>query len=275
MQSDKNQPLRPPRLKLPFEKRKRDAGEWAYDHRVGLCITVIAYLLLGIAFVSTRILIQPRHVNDTFYIDLSEMERIEKELQQAQELNRMLNREQADAAVENRTSNEHAAEAAANTLDERLRDAKGTDAAHIYESAEQVQERLQASRSGYEAGLREEQAIIEAFRNRNSGKGESADTKVRGRVTVSFSLNNPLRTQVDLFVPAYQCEGGGEITVAIEVDRNGRVTSASAVPSSPGYSDRCLATTAEAAARRSRFNVAPAAPERQRGTITYLFVPQR
>lgn len=40
---------RPPKLHLPFETKKTDAGEWAYDHRVGLCITLIAYLVLAIA----------------------------------------------------------------------------------------------------------------------------------------------------------------------------------------------------------------------------------
>ena len=39
-----------PRLRLPFEKRKQDAGSWTYDHRIGLCVTLIAYLVLMIAF---------------------------------------------------------------------------------------------------------------------------------------------------------------------------------------------------------------------------------
>ena len=30
------------RLRLPFDNRREDAGEWAYDHRIGLCITLIA-----------------------------------------------------------------------------------------------------------------------------------------------------------------------------------------------------------------------------------------
>ena len=32
-----------PRLRLPFEKRKQDAGSWTYDHRIGLCVTRISY----------------------------------------------------------------------------------------------------------------------------------------------------------------------------------------------------------------------------------------
>ena len=48
-----------PRLRLPFEKRKQDAGSWTYDHRIGLCVTLIAYLVLMIAFVSSKIVVGP------------------------------------------------------------------------------------------------------------------------------------------------------------------------------------------------------------------------
>jgi uncharacterized integral membrane protein len=40
------------RVRLPFENRKQDAGEWAYDHRLGLSVMVILYLVLGIVFFS-------------------------------------------------------------------------------------------------------------------------------------------------------------------------------------------------------------------------------
>ena len=47
-QETKPEPRRP-KLRLPFDNRREDAGEWAYDHRIGLCITLIAYLVLMIA----------------------------------------------------------------------------------------------------------------------------------------------------------------------------------------------------------------------------------
>ena len=49
-QETKPEPRRP-KLRLPFDNRREDAGEWAFDHRAGLCVTLIAYLLLAIAFV--------------------------------------------------------------------------------------------------------------------------------------------------------------------------------------------------------------------------------
>ncbi|MBQ5754016.1 MAG: energy transducer TonB, partial [Alistipes sp.] len=42
--------VRRQRLRLPFDDRKQDAGGWAYDHRIGLSVTLIVYLLIGIAF---------------------------------------------------------------------------------------------------------------------------------------------------------------------------------------------------------------------------------
>ena len=43
---DKPKPARRPRIKLPFDNRREDVGSWTYDHRIGLCVTLIAYLAL-------------------------------------------------------------------------------------------------------------------------------------------------------------------------------------------------------------------------------------
>ena len=39
---DKPKPARRPRIKLPFDNRREDVGSWTYDHRIGLCVTLIA-----------------------------------------------------------------------------------------------------------------------------------------------------------------------------------------------------------------------------------------
>ena len=59
-----------PRLRLPFENRKQDAGSWTYDHRIGLCVTLIAYLVLMIAFVSSKIVVGLTPLPLGFYIYL-------------------------------------------------------------------------------------------------------------------------------------------------------------------------------------------------------------
>jgi TonB family protein len=87
---------------------------------------------------------------------------------------------------------------------------------------------------------------------------------------VSFSLVDPVRMSRHLEVPAYRCEGGGEVVVAITVDRDGKVVGARAREGG----DECMRECAVESARRSRFNIDPSAPARQTGTITYIFIPQ-
>ena len=73
-----------------------------------------------------------------------------------------------------------------------------------------------------------------------------------------------------LAVPAYKCEGGGEVVVEITVNRAGDVTNARVVEGG----DECMRSSALGSARRSRFNIDDSAPARQQGTITYIFIPQ-
>ena len=82
-------------------------------------------------------------------------------------------------------------------------------------------------------------------------------------MTVSFSLVDPVRHARHLVVPAYQCEGGGEVVVRITVNRAGEVTHASVASGG-----------AVRAARNSVFDINDAAPARHTGTITYIFIPQ-
>ena len=43
---------------------------------------------------------------------------------------------------------------------------------------------------------------------------------------MSFSITDPVRTSRYLEVPAYLCEGGGDVTVSVTGDRAGKVTGA-------------------------------------------------
>lgn len=45
-------------------------------------------------------------------------------------------------------------------------------------------------------------------------------------MTVSFSLTDPVRTSRSLNIPAYRCEGGGDVVVEITVNRAGEVVNA-------------------------------------------------
>lgn len=252
-----------PRLRLPFDNRREDAGAWTYDHRVGLCVTLIAYLVLMIAFVTSKIVIGRRPSQQGMYIDLQtlaeleqERDRLEREVAERQEQDPVDWR-----SIRNQTSNE-------NALNEQLRDDRGTNTAELNRAAAEAEARMQANREAYEEGLAEERAI-RSRRGSETG-AEPQDRKIKGRVTVSFSLKNPVRTSRWLEIPAYRCEGGGEVVVDITVDRGGEVIGARVARGG----DECMRDAALEAARASLFNIDSSAPSKQTGTITYIFIPQ-
>ena len=216
---NKPKTVRRPRLKLPFDNRKEDAGVWAYDHRIGLCVTIIAYLVLMIAFVSSKIVVGRRPHTQGMFIDLQTLAELEKERDRLEQ--QVRERQQQDPidwkSVQNQVSNE-------NALNEKLRDDRGTNAAALNDAAAEAERRMQANREAYEQGLAEERAIRE--RNGAGKDEERQDRKVKGRVTVSFSLTDPVRTSRSLNIPAYRCEGGGDVVVEITVNRAGEVVNA-------------------------------------------------
>ena len=195
-----------------------------------------------------------------FVATLAEMEqerdRLEREVRERQR------QEEIDwRSIRNQASNE-------NALNEKLRDDRGTNAAALNEAAAEAEARMRANREAYEQGLAEERAIRER-RGKEDG-AERQDRKVKGRVTVSFSITDPVRTSRYLEVPAYLCEGGGDVTVSVTVDRAGKVTGARVTEGG----DDCMRESALRAARNSLFNIDNSAPARQTGTITYIFIPQ-
>ena len=260
---DKPKPARRPRIKLPFDNRREDVGSWTYDHRIGLCVTLIAYLALMIVFVSSKIVVGRRTHQQGMYIDLQTLAEMEQERDRLErEVRERQRQEEIDwRSIRNQASNE-------NALNEKLRDDRGTNAAALNDAAAEAERRMQANREAYEQGLAEERAIRE--RNGAGKDEERQDRKVKGRVTVSVSLTDPVRTSRSLNIPAYRCEGGGDVVVEITVNRAGEVVNARV----QSGGDECMRESALRAARVSRFNIDQSAPARQQGTITYIFIPQ-
>lgn len=250
-------------LRLPFDGRNQDAGSWAYDHRVGLCVTLIIYLLVAIGFVSSKIVMGGRASMQGMYIDLQTVEELERERDRLAEEVRRANEQIDWSAIRNTSSNE-------NALNENLQDDRGTNTSALNSEAEAVEQRLRANRDAYERGMAAANAIGERTEERNNTSEGESDRKVKGRVTVSFSLTNPTRYSRHLIKPAYRCEGGGEVVVNIAVNQRGDVISAQVASGG----DECMRQTAIKAARNSRFDYNEAAPSRQTGTITYIFIPQ-
>lgn len=250
-----------PRLKLPFVRKKVDVGVWAYDHRVSILVTVVAYVIFGVAFVAADIIIERKNTQAEMVIDLTDLEALQKELERAQELNRLLNERYDQTTATNRISNE-------NALDESLEDHR-TDAREIYSEAEEVQQRVRDNAADYALGLQREREILDQHY-----EGEKIENrKVRGNVTVAYSLSEPVRYAIKMPVPAYMCEGGGEVVVDIVVNPSGDVVDCK-VNDALSAKNSCLREAALSKAGESVFNADSSAPQRQRGRIEYMFVAQ-
>ncbi len=262
--SGESRPLRRKPLRLPFDNRSQDIGSWTFDHRVGLCVTIILYLLVGIGFFSSKIVIGRKSSQQGMYIELEDLEMLEKERDRLAEEVRRANQNIDWSKIRNTSSNE-------NALNENLADDRSTNTAALNSQAQEVEERMRANREAYEQGLSAARRAGERAES-DSSKSEqtNTDSKAKGSVTVSFSFTNPVRYSRTLVKPAYRCEGGGEVIVRVAIDRSGKVLYA--YVESGG--DECMRQTAVTAAKGSRFDHNNSAPVKQEGTITYIFIPQ-
>lgn len=266
-QPNRPQPQRPrqPRLRLPFDNRKQDFAGWIYDNRVGMCITTIVFLVAAIIFVVSKIDTSSYKAPDTIYIDLSQVELLEKERDRLQE--EIRHKQNIDwSKVRNRTSNE-------NALNENIKDTKGTNVSELNAAAEAMEREMKANREAYEQGLREVEKIGASKPEQGTGKSgsqEQQDSKYKGNVTVSFSFKDPVRYSRNLIIPAYRCEGGGEVIIEAVLNQSGKVISATVLSGGDG----CMQQTARNAALNSTFNIDSNAPAKHRGTISYIFIPQ-
>ena len=174
---DKPKPARRPRIKLPFDNRREDVGSWTYDHRIGLCVTLIAYLALMIVFVSSKIVVGAGA--RTSRACISTFRRWPKWSRSATAWSARC------ASVSGRRRSTGGASATRRRTktpsNEKLRDDRGTNAAALNEAAAEAEARMRANREAYEQGLAEERAIRER-RGKEDG-AERQDRKVKGRVT--------------------------------------------------------------------------------------------
>jgi outer membrane biosynthesis protein TonB len=133
-----------------------------------------------------------------------------------------------------------------------------------------VQERLDASRKA----LQQQQGGDEVLRPAGSEAAASSEGTAeayKGPSVLSYNLDG--RKAMRLPIPVYQCRGGGDVTVRIEVDRGGYVVS-TAIDAAVSTGNDCLVEAAKRAAQTSRFAASSKAPARQQGLIVYRFIAQ-
>lgn len=126
-----------------------------------------------------------------------------------------------------------------------------------------------------EAGMEEIAADKEEIKPQVTEKKEKPQEQgtFRGPTRIFYDLAG--RHHVYLPIPIYKCEGAGQITLAIVVDRGGNVLKAEPASKLSTTKDPCLIETAVASALKSKFNADQGAPEKQGGFLTFVFVSQK
>lgn len=277
------QPTRPRRyiagyVRMPEEPQRASLSMWVYNNRAAIYSTIIAYLIFGILFVGGKITttIAPRE--NIIAIDMDEIEKLERERDRLLKEVQQRQQDQQDwHTIANKISNENATDKSSQTTKSTKElIAEGKKSEKMMEANKAALEKGdQAIANMRKAAEARREAEAEAARERQKAKElerkeQRNDAIVKGNVTVVYAFNNPVRHAQYLVVPAYQCEGGGKVTVAVTLTRDGDVSSAKIISGG----DDCMRTTAEKAARDSRFDNNQEAPAKQEGYITYLFVPQ-
>jgi hypothetical protein len=100
---------------------------------------------------------------------------------------------------------------------------------------------------------------------------EAKRSSFKGKSNIHYILGN--RYHLQLPIPVYLALGGGQVVVDIVVNRDGDVIQATPRENSI-IPDPTILAYAKQAAEKTIFNPDSSAPEKERGTISYLFVAQ-
>ncbi len=234
------------------------------EKKAGFYTTVIFHLVVIIICLLTAIQ-RVASEETSFVLDFSKLEEIER-IEKQEELKAQASKELEDL-LSGKASSSAYRNVAVDRSSQALRDDRFKNPNQVYDEARELQRKLDASRA---AALRE-QGADDAAQASQDNLPDSNAPQYKGPSVISYSLDG--RKALSLPVPAYKCQGGGDVSVQIAVNRKGYVVSA-AVIESVSSSDECLVRSAVAAAKRSRFRASSSAAEKQIGEIVYRFIAQ-
>jgi len=232
------------------------------EKRAGLYLTISFHLVVLIVFLCYGIKKQVE-TETSFVLDFTKQEELEKE-QKLLELKEQVSKEVDELLASVRTQTPR--NVSVRVDGKQLRDDRHKNPSDVYDQARELQKKLDANKRKADQALDSEDDV-----NLNSAQEDSDAEEYKGPSVLSWRLDG--RSAIRLPVPAYKCLGGGDVTVAIIVNRKGAVIN-SRVVEEVSSSDDCLRQYALNAAGRSRFSRSETAPERQAGEIVYQFIAQ-
>lgn len=229
------------------------------ENKAGIYITVIFHLTVIIVL----LLIQLGSAIDkesSFVLDFTKQEELEKELQEqifkeeiSKRLDEMIAASSSPSEIKNISVNTSSV----------LKDDRNTDAEKLYEDAQRLAEEL---KNGQKIDASDETVEIV----KKDTKNEDKKMAYSGPSVLSWTLDG--RSAVNLRIPAYKCEGAGDVSVAITVNEAGSVIDVRIIDA-VSSNDICLRNYATRAARLSKFSI-KTGQKKQIGEITYRFIAQ-
>ena len=235
------------------------------ENKAGLYLTIAVHLVVIIVLLSAKIGFVLSE-ETSFVLDFTKQEEFEKEEQKARfekeisnELDEILSGQDRNRYIRNVATD------VSSLKGSQLKDDRFTNPKQVYDEAKRLQEKLDASRRETESLQGNDENI-----SLQEKKDNKSDT-YKGPSVISYSLEG--RKALSLPIPVYKCVGGGDVYVAISVNRKGYVIAASVITASSS-SDKCLQEFAVKAARSSRFTASSTASEKQTGEIVYRFIAQ-
>lgn len=232
------------------------------DNNAGLYMTIAVHLVLLIVLLSSRIgyLIQ----ESSFVLDFTKEEEIER--QKKEEAIKEEVSKELDDILAGRTPVRNVV-VDAGPKGRNLRDDRFKNPNQVYDEARELQKRLDAARQ--EAA--KQQGADDVTSTTDQTKSETKIETYKGPSVVSYSLEG--RKSISMPIPVYKCIAGGDVSVAIIVNRNGYVIGATVIENASAK-DPCIREYAIRAATSSRFTRSSTAPEKQAGEIVYRFIAQ-
>ena len=242
------------------------------QHKIGILGTISIHLMIAIVLLAVKI--KSTSVNNKYdieinfkneYLPISEEEEKERQEKETVAMVHALRQGLEASDIKNIAVDE----TKSNELNPTLQDDRGTNASDLYNEASRIKEQMNANKDLYkESILKGTEEIPNTPVKSTAPKDEG---KYKGPAVISYYLEG--RKAIELPVPAYKCQFGGQVVIDIEVGRDGKVTKAS-VDDKNSITDECINTAAIKAAFESTFTVSPKSEVKQKGSITYLFVPQ-
>ena len=239
-------------------------------NNAGIVITVIFHFTV-ILLLFIQQMDVARQLETSFVMDFTKQEDLERQMKELEELQKEVEKL---ADIKQKLEEKLAANVPSTSSDVKnlavntgkpLKDDRGTNAEQLYKDAAKLQENL---KNGYKSDIADE---VGDEGVQTPDKDNGPKQSYSGPSVLRYTLDG--RTATYLPIPAYRCYDGGEVTVIIQVNRQGTVLNAQ-INENVSATSKCLREFALRAARQSRFTKSDTAPERQVGEIVYQFIAQ-